>query len=221
MSDEFVAIVPVRTGSKRVKNKNFRQFFQNKSLFDIKIDQLKSTKLFKKIYVSSDSMMVKKLCKSKKVIFLKRKKKYCQDHKYPWHEIHNNILNSIPGNPFIAWCLTTAPLFDRFQDALNIFKKNKNKYDSLVGVFSSKDFILNSKGKPKNFNPGIWHPYSQDLEKNFYITGSVFIAKKNLMLKWNYWFGLNPFLFNLSKIESIDIDTIKDFRFAQKIMEIK
>ena len=70
MKNNFVALVPVRTGSKRVKNKNFREFFEGKSLFDIKIDQLKSTKLFKKIYVSSDSLMVKKLCKKKKVTFV-------------------------------------------------------------------------------------------------------------------------------------------------------
>ena len=70
MKNNFVALVPVRTGSKRVKNKNFREFFEGKSLFDIKIDQLKSTKLFKKIYVSSDSLMVKNLCEKKDVSFL-------------------------------------------------------------------------------------------------------------------------------------------------------
>ena len=98
MKSNFVAIVPVRTGSKRVKNKNFREFYNGESLFDIKIEQLKSTKLFDKIYVSSDSAMVKKFCKKKGVQFLKRKK-ILSDHKYPWHEIHNSILNSIPGDP--------------------------------------------------------------------------------------------------------------------------
>lgn len=219
MKNNFVALVPVRTGSKRVKNKNFREFFEGKSLFDIKIDQLKSTKLFKKIYVSSDSLMVKKLCKKKKVTFLKRKKKYCQDHTYPWHEIHNSILNSIPGDPYVAWCLTTAPLFKRFEKAIIDFKKNKN-IDSLVGVLPSKNFVLNTKGKPKNFNPGCWHPYSQELEKNFFITGSIFMAKKSSMLLWKYWFGIKPHMFNLSKIESVDVDTMEDFKFAQKIFKL-
>ena len=66
MKSNFVALVPVRTGSKRVKNKNFREFYDGKSLFDIKIDQLKSSKIFNKIYVSSDSAMVQNLCKKKK-----------------------------------------------------------------------------------------------------------------------------------------------------------
>lgn len=219
MKNNFVALVPVRTGSKRVKNKNFRDFYQGKSLFDIKIDQLKSTKLFKKIYVSSDSSMVQNLCKKKGVTFLKRERKYCQDHKYPWHEIHDSILKSIPGDPYVAWCLTTAPLFKRFTKAINTFKANKNT-DSLVGVLPSKNFILNLKGKPKNFNPGCWHPYSQELETNYFITGSIFMAKKSSMLLWKYWFGIKPHLFHLSKVESVDVDTIQDFRFAQKIFKI-
>lgn len=220
MKNNFVAIIPVRTGSKRVKNKNFRNFYNGKSLFDLKIDQLKSSKLIDKIYVSSDSLMVKKLCNLKKVIFLKRKKKYCLDHNYPWNEIHNSILETIPGNPFVVWSLTTAPLFARFDNAIINFKKNKH-CDSLIGVLPGKNFILDHNGKPKNFNPGCWHPYSQQLEKNYFITGSVFIAKKNLMLKWNYWFGVKPYLFLLSKTESVDVDTVEDFEFAQKIMKVK
>ena len=219
MKSNFVAIVPVRTGSKRVKNKNFREFYNGESLFDIKIEQLKSTKLFDKIYVSSDSAMVKKLCKKRCTVF-KEEKKYCLDHKYPWHEIHNSILNSIPGDPYVAWCLTTAPLFKRFTKALKVFKKNYKKYDSLVGVLASKNFVLNNNGKPKNFNPGCWHPYSQELEQNFFITGSIFMAKKSSMLTWRYWFGVKPYLFNLSKVESVDVDTLEDFKFAQKIFKL-
>ena len=73
MKSNFVAIVPVRTGSKRVKNKNFREFYNSQSLFDIKIEQLKSTKLFDKIYVSSDLLWLKNYVK-KRCAVLKRKK---------------------------------------------------------------------------------------------------------------------------------------------------
>ena len=45
MSTKFVALIPVREGSKRVKKKNFRNFFKNQSIFDIKVHQLKSSKL--------------------------------------------------------------------------------------------------------------------------------------------------------------------------------
>ena len=96
--------------------------------------------------------------KKKKIKFLKREAKYCKDHKYPWHEIHNSILKKIPGDPYVAWCLTTAPTFLRFDQAIKEFKKNEKKFDSLVGVLPSKIFFLNKSGAPDNFNPGIFFP---------------------------------------------------------------
>tara|TARA_B100001029_G_scaffold179773_1_gene190915 strand:+ start:2558 stop:3235 length:678 start_codon:yes stop_codon:yes gene_type:complete len=217
MSKKFVALIPVREGSKRVKKKNFRNFFKNESIFDIKVHQLKSSKLIKEIYVSSDSKRVEKICIKKKIKFLKRESKYCKDHVYPWHEIHNSILKKIPGNPYVAWCLTTSPTFLRFDKAIKEFKKNEKNYDSLVGVLPAKNFILNENGSPENFNPGIWHPYSQELKKKYYITGSIFLAKKSNMIKWRYWFGKKPLLFELNKIESIDIDEPEDFNLAKRI----
>ena len=81
----------------------------------------------------------------------------------------------------------------------------------------AKNFILNEKGAPENFNPGIWHPYSQELKKKYYITGSIFLAKKNNMIKWRYWFGKKPLLYKLKKIEAIDIDELEDFNLAKRI----
>ena len=126
MSKKFVALIPVREGSKRVKKKNFRDFHNNKSIFDIKVEQLKKSKLISAIYVSSDSKMVEKLCKQKGINFIKRDSKYCNDHRsYQWSEIHNSILKKIPGNPYVAWCLTTAPTFSRFDQAVKEFEKKR------------------------------------------------------------------------------------------------
>ena len=45
MTKKFVALIPVREGSRRVKKKILGSFYKNKSIFDIKIDQLKKSKL--------------------------------------------------------------------------------------------------------------------------------------------------------------------------------
>ena len=41
------------------------------------------------------------------------------------------------------------------------------------------------------------------------------------MKKWHYWFGINPYLFEVTKIESIDVDTQEDFNLAKRIYDIK
>ena len=55
MKSKIVAIIPIRKNSQRIKNKNFKKFFKNKSLLEIKIEQLKKIKEIDKIVVSSDS----------------------------------------------------------------------------------------------------------------------------------------------------------------------
>ena len=54
-SPDIVALIPVREGSQRVKNKNFIDFAGCRSLLDIKIDHLKQAGCFDRIYISSDS----------------------------------------------------------------------------------------------------------------------------------------------------------------------
>ena len=49
------------------------------------------------------------------------------------------------------------------------------------------------------------------------MTGACYIGLKSNMLKWSYWFGPKPYLFEVSPLESIDVDTQQDFELAQKL----
>ena len=53
-----IAIIPARGGSKRIKNKNIKIFY-GKPIIYWSIIKLLKTKLFKKIYVSTDSKIIK------------------------------------------------------------------------------------------------------------------------------------------------------------------
>ena len=53
-NSEIIAVVPVKLNSSRVKSKNIRKF-ANSNLLKIKIRQLKKTKCFHKIIISSES----------------------------------------------------------------------------------------------------------------------------------------------------------------------
>ena len=64
MDQEIVALIPVREGSQRVKNKNFRPFANEKSLMHLKIRQLKEANCFDSIYVSSDGTNACLMCRT-------------------------------------------------------------------------------------------------------------------------------------------------------------
>jgi len=218
MRTETVALIPVREGSQRVKGKNFIEFIDGKSLLDIKIEQLKNTGCFEHIYLSSDSDNVCKIAQEKGVKFLKRKTKYCQAD-VRWAECIKHIIGTIPGNPLVTWALTTSPLFYNFEEALKQFNASKD-HDSLVAVLAKKSFFLNKDGKGINFETGYQHPYSQELETYYEITGACYIGKKEDMFKWSYWFGPKPLLFEVSETESVDVDTPDDFAIGQKLYHV-
>ena len=47
-------VIPVKKTSDRVKNKNFKVFYKNKSLFQLLIQKLQKSKYVKNIFISSN-----------------------------------------------------------------------------------------------------------------------------------------------------------------------
>ena len=214
-SPDIVALIPIREGSERIKNKNFIDFAGRRSLLDIKIHHLKQAGCFDRIYISSDSDRAKQIAKENGIDFLERATEMCQSSVI-WADVVEHIMNTIPGNPIVIWALATSPLFNRYTNAVEYFLAHKEN-DSLVAVLPKKSFFLNKYGRGINYNPGYWHPYSQELETYYEVTGACYIGRKSDMLKWKYWFGIRPHLFEVSETEAIDVDTLEQFKFAQKI----
>lgn len=69
------AIIPARSGSKRIKNKNIKYFF-GYPIIKYSISVALSSKLFKEVLVSTDSIKIKKISEKygAKVPFLRSKK---------------------------------------------------------------------------------------------------------------------------------------------------
>ncbi len=217
-SPDIVALIPIREGSERIKNKNFVEFSGGQSLLEIKIDHLKQAGCFDRIYVSSDSDKAREIAVNKGVDFLERAKEMCQSSVI-WSDVVEHIMNTIPGNPIVTWSLATSPLFKRYANAVKDFFSHKEN-DSLVSVLPKKSFFINKFGRGINYNPGYWHPYSQELETYYEVTGASYIGLKSDMIKWRYWFGIKPYLFEVSETEAVDVDTEEQFKFAKKLYDL-
>ena len=217
MKQEIVAVVAVREGSVRVKDKCFRPFAGEKSLLHLKLKQLKKAGCFDHIYVTSDSDRAKNIAAEINVEFLYRAPYMCKGDA-PWSEVVHYIASSIPGDPIICWANPTSPLQQEYVQAVKKFIEIQPEYNSLISVEEVREFFVNSRGRPINHNWGFWHERSQDLETLYRMTTAIFIAKKSDMLKWHYMIGTKVFLFKVSKIEGLDIDILDDLEFAEKTM---
>jgi CMP-N-acetylneuraminic acid synthetase len=219
---KIVAVIPVKEISERVKSKNLRNFYNDQSLLKILIKKLKKCKEIKEIYISSDSEKIKRISKLEKCKYLHRDKKFC-NNVTSWSDVISEVVNSIPEDNLttLMWCHTTTPLFDSYSKAIKIYKKKKFKNDGLISVAKFSQFIVNEKKMPINYSWGAWHPYSQDLEKLYYITGALFMSKISEMKKNRYVISKNPYYLIADNIETIDIDTNYDFELAKILYQNK
>ena len=78
MSNDILAIIPARAGSKGIKNKNTK-LINGKPLISYAIDFAKKSKLIDKIVISSDDSKISKLYKDTNIDFIERPKDLCRD----------------------------------------------------------------------------------------------------------------------------------------------
>ncbi|MFH0771703.1 MAG: hypothetical protein V1933_03700 [Candidatus Omnitrophota bacterium] len=211
--NQVAAVVPVREGSSRIKDKNFMPFGKYPTLVHNKLEHLKNSGAFDHIYVSSDSERVRGIAQECGVEFLRRDPLMCTN-KPRWDEVVEAILNTVPGNPHMAWAMVTSPLFTRYKEAVDVYLANLDKNDSLVGVKQIREYLIDEMGRPLFYSFGVWHPYSNEIKPLYAINDTIFIAKKSDQLYWRYWIGRKPFLFQCEPKESIDVNFPEDLEMA-------
>ncbi|MDD4910381.1 MAG: hypothetical protein PHR44_06890 [Candidatus Omnitrophica bacterium] len=220
VDSQVVVVVPVREGSSRIKDKNFIPFGGYPTLVHNKVSQLKEAGCFDHIYISSDSRKVKEIANECGAEYLDRDPYMCTN-KPRWDEVVDSILNTIPGNPHVAWAMVTSPLFLRYDEAVKQYLSRLNEYDSLVGVKPIHEYLIDDKGRPLFYSFGVWHPYSNELPSLYAINDTIFIARKSDQLYWKYWIGRKPYLFHCQSGESIDVNFPEDLEMAVLAQQMK
>ena len=208
---KITAVIPVRKGSTRCKNKNIRNFGDT-NLLKLKIETLKKVKGIDRILVSSNCDIMLEIAKDMGVDIHKRDEKYCTNNN-PGHffcdlasTINTNILMHVP---------VTTPLIsaNQYNKILNKWHEIKTEYNSLNATTKIKEFNWHNN-KPVNYdrnNP----PSSQELPDFNYLNFGCNIISKECVLKMNNIVGDKPFLFEIDSISGIDIDENSDFINAE------
>ncbi len=208
-------IIPLQTCSTRVKHKNIRPFYGEKSLFDIKAEQILTFEAAENVYVSSENMIVEELCATYGFNFMLRDPSLCGNEVYQ-PDLVKALTDPIPGDDDIAWIQVTSPLFNDFERALKEWSDVRENHDSLVAVKPFKGHLLDETANPVNYAFGYWHKVSQKLPPLYSVLWSLFILKRETVQKFQYHIGVNPHLF-VTDTMVIDIDYEEDFELAQMV----
>lgn len=222
--------IPIRKGSKRVQNKNFRSLPGYKfGLTEIKIRQfIKFRNLIKnkKIKINFE-FVVSTDCKNT-INFLKN---------YPWIKIHirrkkeasddslDKLIKIVPNiceGKYILWTHVTSPFFNHY-NYLNFIKRflyNK-KYKSAFSSDTVQKFLYSKKKREwisHNYRIKKW-PRTQDLELLHIANSCAFIAHREVYYKNNDRLCNNPLPIISQKNSSLDIDNYNDFLALIKILK--
>ena len=189
-----------------------------------KIAQLKAVPEINSIVVSSDSERMLSIAREAGVEGVRRPVEYCDEHSKSFNEVVEYIARYQVKSKIMMWVPCVCPLVGsrKIAEGITLFQKCMNgelQADSIATAAVIKEYLFDEKG-PINFDIE-HHVPSQRLPNWHYITNGFFIARREDMAKWRFVYGPHPYLFEVDKFESIDIDDEYDFRLAEMAMKIK
>lgn len=212
------ALIAVRSGSERVVNKNIRPF-AGSNLLDLKIRQLKSIKELDGIVVNSNDDRMLEIAEKLGVETVKRDPHYATSS-VSMSDVYKNMAENIDTD-LIMYANVTNPLVntDSYTNGIKTFKEISGKFDSLNSAHLVKEFMF-LDNKPINYDL-LNQPRSQDLPNIYALNFAFSILTKEHMIEYKNVIGRSPYMYELSEVESVDIDTEFDFEVAEFLYKKK
>ncbi len=209
------AIIPVRGGSKRVKNKNIRPI-AGTTLLEHKIRQLLKVSALEAVCVSSDSDEMLALAERCGAVPYKRDPYYASDT-IPMSEVYANMVEPL-GCEDVLYATVTTPFIteERYALAIKDYYSLGSEFDSIHAAQRVYDFLIRD-GAPLNYDPKKF-PRSQDLPDIKKLVFGFSILPRELMYTKKSSVGYRPKFVEVTQEEAIDIDTELDFSIAEILL---
>ena len=228
ISNKIIAVIPARSGSKSIIDKNVKRI-NGKPLIAYSIEQCLNSKLFRKIYISTDSKEYARISKKYgPVEIILRPKNICKDNSTDYQMIKHLIKNVEKDYEFIAHIRPTSPLRKVNDLKLAIKQFINSNFSSLRSVHDMSETsyksveILKGQLKPlRNLNVDIDtinHP-RQSFPKTFSPNGVIDIYRKQVILKEKKLFGKKVRAFITSY--SQEIDSLEDLKYLKYLWKKK
>lgn len=214
---KITAVIPIRSGSQRVKDKNLRPF-ANTNLMELKIQSLLKVPELTSIVVNTNSEMAIEIVNAKyKRVKVHRREEYYASSQCSGSEFFKH-LGEVTDTDIFVYCPCTSPFIksQTISKCINQFLSTTD-YDCLATVSSIKEFLwLN--GKAVNYDPAN-APNSQELPDVVALNFGVTVVRKEDLIKNKNIIGKSPQFVLTDSIEAIDIDTPLDFYIAEQLYQ--
>lgn len=224
-----IAIIPARSGSKGVKDKNIRKLC-GKPMMAYTVDAAIKSGKFERVIVSTDSEKYAEIAKSCGAEVVMRPIELAQDTTSTYAVIEDLIQNRITEDfdyfmllqitsPFRTYehVIEACDMFDsRIEDADFLMSMRRNHLPDYYVQPIEEDLTLKHFKVPENV-PGFRR---QDF-RYYCPNGALYIAKPKEYLEKKMFIGPRALGYIMNDYDSVDIDTPLDFEIAELLMSKK
>jgi pseudaminic acid cytidylyltransferase len=221
MKKKRLLIIPARAGSKRIKNKNIKLFFE-KPMIHYPLKTAIASKIFDKIHVSTDSKKIKKIVeKIGNFTDFQRPKNLSNDNS-SLISVLNHVLDKYESKGLEfdeVWSiLPCSPLLTK--EDIWACKKLINKYNQPIIAISPFPAPISWGFQLKNktiFKANEKKIRDKKLSKavSYYDSGQIYCFPANILKNNKFSFRNKIIAHKLPLERSVDIDTVDDWNLAK------
>ena len=225
-----IAIIPARSGSKGLKDKNIKEL-NGKPLLGYSVEAALDSKLFDTVMVSTDSERYAEVARQcgAEVPFL-RSEFTSSDSASSWDAVKEVIANyKKMGRDFDVLVLLqpTSPLrsANDIAEAFKVFKeKNAKAVISVCEVDHSplwcntleSDYSMINFAKTSRPNGN-----RQMLDTYYRLNGAIYMLRTSVLNNIDRLYADECYAYIMSRKSSVDIDNLDDFKYAEFLMQEK
>lgn len=214
---EIVAFIPVRGGSKSIKNKNIMPL-AGKPLVYWTILACMEAKSIDKIFVSTDSDEIKQVVEGfgfEKVEVISRSPETASDTATS----ESALIEFCQNYDFekVVFLQATSPLTTAYDMDGALKKLEEEKANSLVSVVHRYQFLWDTKGHPINYNPQK-RPRRQDWEGYLVENGAFYISSRKDILNTHCRMSGKIAFWEMSQKTLFEIDEPDDWQIIENFV---
>lgn len=221
-----IAIIPARSGSKGLKDKNIKELY-GKPLMSYTIEAAIESGIFDCIHVSTDSAKYAEIAKTYGVdIPFLRDAEYATDSATTWETVKNVVSRYLDlGKEFdmVTILQPTTPLrtgedicrayqFFCEKVALSVVSVCEAEHSPLLCNTLEADLSLNQFIDMKRIGR------RQDMSTYYRVNGGIYMMRTSVLENIEELYGKRSYAYIMDKGNSIDIDDEFDFQLAEYIM---
>ena len=213
-----VAFIPVRGGSKSIKGKNILPL-KGFPLVYYSAKAAQDSKFVEKIFISTDSVEIKKVCESfkfSKLEVISRSVETATDTATSESALIEFCENYDFKN--VVFLQATSPLTQTSDIDTAFEKYEKSGKKSLISAVKRFQFLWNTDGTPMNYNPQM-RPRRQDWEGYYIENGAFYISNRADILKNKCRITYPVAFYNMPQETLFEVDEKEDWEIIEKFLK--